>query len=87
MEKKNSIGQMTVFLGSIAPIIGLGLMIYIGFYNRFWGDDWCYNFDFKTLGIDGAIKTYFMTGPEALRGYANNRYSLTLISGLLYLWV
>jgi hypothetical protein len=85
MEKKNSIGQMTVFLGSIAPIIGLGLMIYIGFYNRFWGDDWCYNFDFKTLGIDGAIKTYFMTGPEALRGYANNRYSLTLISGLLYL--
>lgn len=85
MEKRITLRQLAIFLGICIPIIGLALMVYIGRYNRYWGDDWCYNFDFKTLGVDGAIKTYFMTGPEALRGYANNRYSLTLISGLLYL--
>lgn len=77
--------QLAVFLGIVVSFAGLALLAYIGIYNRYWGDDWCYNFDFKTLGIDGAIGTYFMTGREALRGYANNRYSLTLVSGLLYL--
>ncbi|MBI3169045.1 MAG: hypothetical protein HYZ22_11235 [Chloroflexi bacterium] len=82
---KTTARWLIMLLGAIIPLIGLALMVYIGIYNRYWGDDWCYNFDFKTLGIDGAIKTYSMTGAEALRGYANNRYSLTLISGLLYL--
>lgn len=59
-------------------------MAYLGVYNRFWADDWCYNRDFDNLGIIGTINTYFNTGEEALRGYSVNRYSLTLVSGLLY---
>lgn len=82
---KLKLNQLAILLGIGVPLIGLALLAYIGIYNRFWGDDWCYNFDFKTLGIGGTLNTYFMTGHEALRGYANNRYSLTLISGLLYL--
>jgi len=90
MKLENSFGkiklnQLAVLLGIVVPLVGLALLAYIGIYNRFWGDDWCYNFDFKTLGIGGTLNTYFMTGHEALRGYANNRYSLTLVSGLLYL--
>lgn len=84
-KNRITIRQLAVLIGYCIPLAGLALMIYIGIYNRYWGDDWCYNFDFKTLGIGGAINTYFITGPEALRGYANNRYSLTLVSGLLYL--
>lgn len=84
MENKN-IKQAVLYLGIGIPLLGLALLAYIGIFNRFWGDDWCYNFDFKTLGIGGTLNTYFMTGREALRGYANNRYSLTLVSGLLYL--
>lgn len=82
---KPKLNELAVLLGIGVSLAGLALLAYIGIYNRFWGDDWCYNFDFKTLGIGGALNTYFMTGHEALRGYANNRYSLTLISGLLYL--
>ena len=82
---KIKLNQLAVLLGIGAPLVGLALLACIGIYNRFWGDDWCYNFDFKTLGISGTLNTYFMTGHEALRGYANNRYSLTLVSGLLYL--
>lgn len=79
------LNQLAFLLGIVVPFIGLALLAYTGIYNRFWGDDWCYNFDFKTLGIGGTLNTYFMTGHEALRGYANNRYSLTLVSGLLFL--
>ena len=90
MNPENSFGkiklnQLAILLGIVVPLVGLALLAYIGIYNRFWGDDWCYNFDFKTLGIGGTLNTYFMTGHEALRGYANNRYSLSLVSGLLYL--
>ncbi len=85
VSEKTKLNQLAVLLGIGVPLIGLALLAYMGIYNRFWGDDWCYNFDFKTLGIGGTLNTYFMTGPEALRGYANNRYSLTLVSGLLYL--
>lgn len=85
MRSKIKLNQLVVLLEIGVSLIGLALLAYIGIYNRFWGDDWCYNFDFKTLGIGGTLNTYFMTGHEALRGYANNRYSLTLVSGLLYL--
>lgn len=82
---KTKLSFLTILFGIIVTLAGLALLAYIGIYNRYWGDDWCYNSDFKTLGIADTIGTYFMTGEEALRGYANNRYSLTLISGLLYL--
>lgn len=77
--------RFTVYLSLAVVLIGLALMAYIGFFNRYWADDWCYNLDFKSLGPFGALRTYFFTGDAATRGYSTNRYSLTLLSGLLYL--
>lgn len=82
------LGKIKEWLISLVIIFtsgGLAVMTYMGFYNRYWGDDWCYNADFDNLGISGTLNTYFLTGEDALRGYATNRYSLTLLSGLLYL--
>src|ERR1700690_200361 len=83
MFKKIGIGS--IILVSCTAIIGLGLLAYIGFYNRYWADDWCYNRDFKSLGVLGSLQGYFFTGQSALRGYSTNRYSLTFLSGLLYI--
>ena len=79
------ISTTTVLISCCVMLIGLGLLAYIGFFNRYWGDDWCYNRDFKNLGAIGAVNTYFSSGEGALRGYSTNRYSLTLLSGLFYL--
>lgn len=81
--KKTS--TLTIILSIFVLLVGLGLLAYIGFYNRYWADDWCYNLDFKSLGPFGALRGYFFTGDAATRGYSTNRYSLTLLSGLLYL--
>ena len=83
MYKKS--GYFTIILGCCVVLTGLILLAYMGFYNRYWGDDWCYNRDFKELGLLKTVGTYFCTGEEAARGYSTNRYSLTLFSGLLYL--
>ncbi len=53
MPSKLKLNQLAVLLGIGVPLIGLALLAYIGIYNRFWGDDWCYNFDFKTWGSAG----------------------------------
>lgn len=79
------IGIASIILLCCVAVIGLGLLAYIGFYNRYWADDWCYNRDFKSLGVLGSLQGYFLTGQNALRGYSTNRYSLTLLSGLLYI--
>ncbi len=80
-----NISTKTIFISCCVILVGLGLFAYIGFYNRYWSDDWCYNRDFKNLGAIGAVNTYFSSGESALRGYSTNRYSLTLLSGLFYL--
>jgi len=85
LKNETKPSRFLILLGILMVLIGLALFVYMGFYNRFWSDDWCYNADFKNLGISGTLNTYFYTGQEAHRGYANNRYSLTLVSGLLYL--
>jgi len=80
------IRRCVICLGIFVMISGLVLMAYLGYYNRYWSDDWCYNVDFKNLGIVGTVNTYFKTGINDLigYGYSNNRYSLTLLSGLLF---
>ena len=78
------LNQLTVFLCLAVAAIGLALFAYLGFYNRYWADDWCYNDDFKHLGIIKSIGTYF-DGENPHRGYPPNRYSFTILSGLLYL--
>ena len=76
-----------ISLGILIPLSGLLLLAYMGYYNRYWSDDWCYNVDFKNVGIGGTIRTYFLTEntTQVGYGYSNNRYSLTLISGLLFM--
>jgi hypothetical protein len=85
LSKKESLPiQWVVYLGILVTLTGLVLMAYLGLYNRYWSDDWCYNADFKELGVGGTVGTYFFTGEDAHRGYSTNRYSLTLLSGILY---
>ncbi|HET9907989.1 MAG TPA: hypothetical protein VFQ23_15165 [Anaerolineales bacterium] len=78
------LNQSTVFLCLAVVTIGLAVFGYLGFYNRYWADDWCYNDDFKHQGIVQSIGTYF-DGENPHRGYPPNRYSFTIVSGLLYL--
>jgi hypothetical protein len=60
-------------------LAGLALFAYLGYFNRDWADDWCYNADFKNLGF-----------LETVAGYAYNvtytpsRYSVTIFAGLIY---
>lgn len=67
------------YLGCGVFIIGLGLLAYLGTFNRYFADDWCYNKDLNRLGLVGTLKGY-----TTITTYASNRYSLTLFSGLIY---
>ena len=78
------LNQSTVLLCLAVAVIGLAVFAYLGFYNRYWADDWCYNDDFKHQGIIKSIGTYF-DGENPHRGYPPNRYSFTMMSGLLYI--
>lgn len=60
-------------------LLGLAVFAYLGFFNRYWADDWCYNADLKQLGLWGTLKGY-----TYITTYASNRFSLTLFSGLFY---
>jgi hypothetical protein len=79
------LNRTTILLGILVTLSGLALLAYMGFYNRYWGDDWCYNRDFRNLGIWKTMGTYFSTGDQAHTGYSTNRYGLTLLSGLFFL--
>jgi hypothetical protein len=68
-----------IILGNIVLFAGLALLAYLGFYNRYWSDDWCYSADARELGTVPATLQYFGT---AETGYSTNRYSLTLLSAL-----
>jgi hypothetical protein len=68
----------TLWIGTGIFFLGLFLYVYLGIYNRFWADDWCYNADLNTLGFWGTMQGYtFITH------YASNRYSLTLFTLLM----
>ena len=71
--------SLTIILGNIVVLAGLALLAYLGFYNRYWADDWCYSADARTLGTIPATMQYFGT---AETGYSTNRYSLTFFSAL-----
>ena len=65
MEKiKNAIP----IAGLVLFLTGLGLFAYLGIYNRYWADDWCYNADFRELGFFGTLKGY-----TYITTYASNR--------------
>jgi len=71
--------SFTILLGNIILLAGLALFAYLGFYNRYWADDWCYSADARNLGTINATLQYF--NPEGI-GYSNNRYALTFFSAL-----
>lgn len=71
--------KFTFIIGLALFLAGVSLFAYLGYFNRDWADDWCYNADFKNLGF-----------LETVAGYAYNvtytpsRYSVTIFAGLLY---
>lgn len=71
--------RFALIAGLILALAGVGLFVYLGYFNRDWADDWCYNADFKNLGF-----------LETVAGYAYNvtytpsRYSVTIFAGLIY---
>lgn len=69
----------TFILGNSIVLAGLALLAYLGFYNRYWADDWCYSADARALGTIPATLQYFDTEKT---GYSSNRYSLTFFSAL-----
>lgn len=81
MAKK--LGFLSIILAFLTVLFGLAYMAYLGYYNRYWSDDWCYERDLKHLGLAQTLGTYFFTGDDAIRGYSTNRYSLTLLTVIL----
>ncbi|HMU94037.1 MAG TPA: hypothetical protein PKE43_13595, partial [Anaerolineales bacterium] len=77
MQKK--LTTLIVILGNITILSGLAVLAYLGFYNRYWADDWCYSADARQLGTIPATLQYFDTEDT---GYSSNRYSLTFFSAL-----
>ncbi|MBI3161099.1 MAG: hypothetical protein HYZ23_01250 [Chloroflexi bacterium] len=77
MQKR--LPSLTILLGNIIVFAGLALLAYLGFYNRYWADDWCYSADAGQLGTIPATLQYFDTEKT---GYSSNRYSLTFFSAL-----
>jgi hypothetical protein len=73
------IPSLTFLLGNLIMLAGLALLAYLGFYNRYWADDWCYSADARQLGTIPATLQYFGTEKT---GYSSNRYSLTFFSAL-----
>ncbi len=71
--------SLTVLPGNIIVLAGLALLAWLGFYNRYWADDWCYSADARQLGTIPATLQYF---DAEKTGYSSNRYSLTFFSAL-----
>lgn len=60
-------------------LLGLAYFSYLGFYSRSYADDWCYNADFKELGLSQTLAGYNSTTT-----YSASRFSLTLFAGLFF---
>ena len=84
MSSKFRIFTLGIVLISI--LIGLVVMAFLGYYNRYWSDDWCYERDLAHLGILPTLNGYFFTGENAIRGYSTNRFGLTAITAFLYIF-
>jgi hypothetical protein len=73
------LSYLTIVLGNLVVLAGLALLAYLGFYNRYWADDWCYSADARQMGTIPATLQYF---DAEKTGYSSNRYSLTFFSAL-----
>ena len=71
--------KFALIIGLVLALAGVGLFAYLGYFNRDWADDWCYNADFKNLGYLQTIAGYAYNVT-----YTPSRYSVTIFAGLLY---
>lgn len=70
--------QIIPFIGMILVVAGVGLFVYLGVYNRYWADDWCYNADLRNQGFIDTVAGYSYDVT-----YTPSRYSVTIFAGLL----
>jgi hypothetical protein len=70
--------QFVPFIGVIIFLAGVGLFIYLGVYNRYWADDWCYNADFRNKGFIETVAGYSYDVT-----YTPSRYAVTIFAGLI----
>lgn len=70
--------QVIPFIGLMLFVTGVALFVYLGVYNRYWADDWCYNADFRNQGFIDTVAGYSHDVT-----YTPSRYSVTIFAGLL----
>src|SRR5512147_577956 len=70
--------QIIPWIGLIIFVAGVGLFVYLGVYNRYWADDWCYNADFRNKGFIESVAGYAYDVT-----YTPSRYSVTIFAGLI----
>lgn len=66
-------------MGILVFLAGLILFSWLGTYNRYWADDWCYYSYIKNLGFGETLRGYFY-----ITTYNSNRSAMTLFQGILY---
>jgi len=71
--------KFALIFGLVLALAGVGLFAYLGYFNRDWADDWCYNADFKNLGFLQTVAGYAYNVT-----YTPSRYSVTIFAGLIY---
>lgn len=70
--------KLVFVVGLLTALAGVGLFAYLGTFNRYWADDWCYNADFKNLGFIETVRGYVYNVT-----YTPSRYSVTIFAGLI----
>lgn len=70
--------KLPFVFGLVIFLTGLSLFAYLGYFNRYWADDWCYNADFKNLGFFETMRGYFYNV-----AYTPSRYSVTIFAGAI----
>jgi hypothetical protein len=75
-QKKSQ--QLLISISTLLFTMPLGMMAFLGFFTRYWADDYCYAALFKSYGfIEGNILSYL-----TFTKFASNRFSLTIFSGV-----
>jgi len=73
--------KIVLVIGLVVVLGGLFFFTYLSVYNRYWGDDWCYNADLRNRGLLGALAGYAYDVT-----YTPSRYSVIIFSGFLRLF-
>jgi hypothetical protein len=66
--------NLIIILGVIALLITLGVYAYLGFFSRYWADDYCFSALVKNYGLIGGLKENYLSW--------SNRYTAFLLSAI-----